>query len=861
MNEDDQDSLSESERRLAFSEISRILGSKQPCSKSLIELLQLVGTTTELDLFLVSRGYGSTDLVVLNSHLGKQSKLRDMSRRLVYKTLLRLLENTEDRRLELQLNDFGFEEYYLDTVIVPVTNFSRECLVIAVSPEFLQPISYERSQFIERVSDAFGLILKSRDDMIEKRISQFVAEGHHEIASTLLRLDATLANAELVTKTKRILSRLTRSSAIHFTLARWPEDQHSSGFTLGPISMAETLAPPVSVVHLPLLQGEFEMVVTLKRTKPISQEVLNSARLIFDLFASGVSYLLETERADRISKDTLRLALALNRVPTGIVIASPVGDVSYWNASAYSMFGYNEMDRVVVRQLIDENESQELLDSVISDVLEGASRTINLRAKRRDGTIFHSTWVGAVLRDSDLGKDFILWTVNDSSEATSALQTLEHQAHRDYLTGMFNMRALMNSLSHIVTTLNKPFLTGVVFIDLDDFKSVNDTYGHYTGDTLLKIVGQRIERCLRKGDIAGRISGDEFLVILPVVASSAQAERISRRITKSLLDEPAFVDGVKIWISASVGVATTDDPTTSPEDLIRQADNSMYAMKRGGRLARSRRRAEIANSSIEPRERVVGEVLGDALSGGDQLRVTYIPIYDLVGNQVFGISTSLELQDPRIGCVPYPAISRAAEVAGLHFPLFEWYLTRMNKELYERFIKTSSSRLSQLALTIKVPRRTLEDRPRIMRVLRERDYVEISTVILDLDHSALEYLKDEDQREFLGSLNGKRYSIAVEVHDDIGSLVSLFDLSPTFLKLSPGVHSWEKMGPLVQSYDALSTSLSSQLVATEVNSLRDFEIVRKRVRLLQGLVTKGTVEVDRLEEALDYLDLSGLGLT
>ncbi len=419
----------------------------------------------------------------------------------------------------------------------------------------------------------------------------------------------------------------------------------------------------------------------------------------------------------------------------------------------------------------------------------------------------------------------------------------------------------MNSLNNIISTLNRPFFTGVVFVDLDDFKSVNDTYGHHVGDALLKIVGQRIERCLRKGDIAGRISGDEFLVILPVVASSAQAERIARRIKRSLLDEPAFVDGVKIWLSASVGIATTDNPATSPEDLIRQADNSMYAMKRSGRVSRSRRRAEVLNAKIEPGERVVGEVLGDALSGGDQLRVTYTPIYDLASNAVFGVSTSLVLQDSRIGCVSYPSIARAAEVAGLHFPLFEWYLTRMNKELYESFVKKSTPRLSKLALTVKVPRRTLEDRPRIVRVLKERDYLEIATVILELDHSALEYLKDVDQRGVFGSLREKRYSIAVEMHDDVGSLVSLYDVSPTFLKLSPGVHSWDRIGPLVPSFTALSSSLSSKLVAMDVNSPGDFEVVRHQVRFLQGSVAKGTVDVDQLEQVLDHLDLSGLNLS
>ncbi len=858
MSTEDLDAQGEVAQRKAFSEISRILGSKQPSSRSLIELLRIVGSTVQLDVALVSRLYRSTDMAVLNTYISEHSSLRQVSRRTLSAAFLGALQNEEkDGHLDLNLEPSESIGDRRETAIVTIKNFTRRCILVATSPHVSQCIPPESLEFIERVSDAFGLLLNSRDELIQKRIDVAIATGHHEIARTLLRSRDDSSRAELVKATRKILTEITRCKDVQFHIPGYLKETEVEIIPASRRTTKENNLSSTSIVRLSL-HGQQDGEVTLRSTKPISDEVLNSMSLILDLFVSGISYLLEAERADRISKDTLRLALALNRVPMGVIISSAHGDISYWNVSARMMFGYGEDERANIYDLLDENDTKEEFEQAVQAAKNSSSTTINLQAKRKDGAMFHSTWMGANLGEIAPDHDSVLWTVHDSSESTTVLKALEYQANRDYLTGMLNMRALMNSLKSVVSNLKKPFFVGVVFVDLDDFKSVNDTYGHHIGDALLKIVGQRIESCLRDGDIAGRISGDEFLAILPVVASTSHAERIARRISRTLVEHPASVEGVSIRVSASVGVATTNNATTSPEDLIRQADNSMYAMKRGGRLSRSIRRADILNSEIAPSERIVGEVLGDALNGGDQLRVTYSPIYDLTNHAVFGISSSLQLEDPRIGCVSYPSIARAAEVTGLHFSLLEWYLSCVNEELDEHFERKTSSRLSNLVVAIKISRKTLEDSSRVVKALRERGKVVIASVILEFDRSALDALENIEHQLVFGTLRQSPYSLAVEVDDDIGSLLSLSDLSPHYLKLSPGFHTWRKMEPFMSSLASLSQSLDSELVALEVNSNADLEVVQHHVRFIQGGLGKGSIGVEKLEQVLNELDRDGL---
>lgn len=156
----------------------------------------------------------------------------------------------------------------------------------------------------------------------------------------------------------------------------------------------------------------------------------------------------------------------------------------------------------------------------------------------------------------------------------------EVQAATDALTGLSNRRAL-DMVLETLTAEKLPY--GMMHIDLDYFKAVNDTYGHAAGDAVLKFVARALERETRRDDTVSRIGGDEFVVVLPALTDADRLAQIARRIIDEL-SKPIEVEGKKCRISASIGIVTTrdyDDPT--PEQLQADADDALYASKRAGR--------------------------------------------------------------------------------------------------------------------------------------------------------------------------------------------------------------------------------------------------------------------------------------
>ncbi len=161
---------------------------------------------------------------------------------------------------------------------------------------------------------------------------------------------------------------------------------------------------------------------------------------------------------------------------------------------------------------------------------------------------------------------------------------LRQQATHDPLTGLLNRRALQGSLEDAVDKLDRERTSfGVIYIDLDGFKSVNDEHGHDVGDAVLTNTARRIENATRKTDSSGRIGGDEFAVILSTPTTPAEAEVIARRLSDEL-SVPFVVGEARISLSASMGIAmATAEESRTPQQLLIDADRAMYDVKRRAR--------------------------------------------------------------------------------------------------------------------------------------------------------------------------------------------------------------------------------------------------------------------------------------
>ncbi len=217
-----------------------------------------------------------------------------------------------------------------------------------------------------------------------------------------------------------------------------------------------------------------------------------------------------------------------------------------------------------------------------------ASRGIEVRDFEQDlvfddGTIRHIVGNATPLRDAKGEVTGAVSAAIDITTRKSAEEQIRKMAHFDALTSLPNRVLLMDRLEHaIAMSARNQTHTGVIFLDLDHFKSINDTLGHHVGDLLLQQVADRLREDVREVDTVSRLGGDEFLIIVPELRQVDDARHIASKLLQSL-SEPYVVTGQKLEVTPSIGISVFPDHGTEPSALIRLADQAMYQAKQQGR--------------------------------------------------------------------------------------------------------------------------------------------------------------------------------------------------------------------------------------------------------------------------------------
>jgi diguanylate cyclase (GGDEF)-like protein/PAS domain S-box-containing protein len=356
-----------------------------------------------------------------------------------------------------------------------------------------------------------------------------------------------------------------------------------------------------------------------------------------------------------------------------ILIVADDWKVRYATPSATSIFGDITVVGAYLWDLVADGERDELFRTFMQIPAGAAfsSRYVDRRITRRDGVS-----VQVHVRASDLRADptvaGLVFTLRDVTEQRQLEEQLKHQAFHDALTGLPNRLLFQDRISHQVAAARQDGTTaGVLFVDLDDFKVVNDTMGHGVGDELLVAAAVRLSGLIREGDSAARLGGDEFALLITNTKDSAAVEATAERVV-SAFAEPLVLASGAVLTTVTVGVATTEDGIDTDE-LLRHADLALYAGKAAGK--RQWRRYQPVLSAGLVRRRELQAALEKAVARS-AFTLAYQPIVALTTGEVAGFEALVRWPHPQWGMMQPDQFISLAEETGQIVPLGSWVLAQ-----------------------------------------------------------------------------------------------------------------------------------------------------------------------------------------
>lgn len=419
----------------------------------------------------------------------------------------------------------------------------------------------------------------------------------------------------------------------------------------------------------------------LERVQLTTNDELSLVGRSFNQMADGFTTMLEARR-----EDEARLRATFETAMDAVVQMNAQGVIIGWNSQAEKIFGWAKEEAIGRRlheTIIPPQFREAYLQGLKRFLLTGDSPMLNLRTEviglHRGGREFPVELTVAPIKLSNKSDKYEFSAfIRDISKRKESDDLIWKQVNFDMLTGLPNRRMFYDRLTQEIKKAHRADLKiALLFIDLDKFKEVNDALGHSIGDIMLAETARRISACVRETDIVARLGGDEFTVVLSELSDTSDVERVAACILQKLV-APFQLGNEVTHVSASIGITLYPADATGVEDLVKNADQAMYAAKNKGRN-RFGYFTPSMQYATQARLRLINE-LRVALTE-NQFSACYQPIIDLATGRINKAEALIRWQHPRLGLIKPAEFIHLAEETGMIVEIGDWIFKESARQL------------------------------------------------------------------------------------------------------------------------------------------------------------------------------------
>jgi PAS domain S-box/diguanylate cyclase (GGDEF) domain len=531
--------------------------------------------------------------------------------------------------------------------------------------------------------------------------------------------------------------------------------------------MREALANGCPVPMI-LLTGQGDKDIDNEATEAGAADYLIKGVVESHVLERAIRYAIAHGRMIRQMRESEnRFRSLVESAKDAIILTDFQGKIISWNDSAETIFGYSrsEASAKSLTDLFPEgygefSAEKDLKPFIVNELLQSNSKAIELKGIKKDGAEFPleislSSW-------ETIDGLFYSGIIRDVTDRKSLEQQLTHQALHDPLTKLANRILFRDRVEHALAKIPRSKTTmAVLFLDLDNFKTVNDSLGHARGDMLLMAVAERLRSCLRITDTPARLGGDEFAVLIEDANQPEDAVFVVERITEILLD-PFEIEGTEVFVGASIGIATSVTGSENPEELLRNADVAMYKAKSQGKgryvfFEKEMREALMERIELESDLRTAIE--------NRELELNYQPIVELETNRVTGMEALIRWNHPRHGLILPDKFIPIAEDANLIVPIGSWVLDEACRQ-GSRWIREHGDKFG-LSITVNLSIRQFQQSElvKIVAKVLERSALPPDCLILEITETLM-IQNTEAMIEKLHALKALGIRLAI---DDFGT--------------------------------------------------------------------------------------------